>query len=89
MKLALLLDRQDICIVEVAKPEAGCVSITNYAQTEIAWSLAWAPDSNYLAYINTEGEIQVFSFLNHETYLIADTDNLLYLPIGSTLLWGR
>lgn len=89
-KLALVLDQRDICIVDVVENSTSCVPITNYFKAENkVWSLTWSPDSNYIAFIRTDGEINVFSLHDHETYKIANVDDLYYLPIGSNSGWVR
>ncbi|MEK6752892.1 MAG: hypothetical protein AABZ00_11585 [Chloroflexota bacterium] len=89
-KLALVLDQQDICIVDVSEKKPKCFLISNYYQSEnyIA-RLAWSPDSQYIAFISGAGEIQVHSVKDNKTYLIATIDNLSTLPIGSELIWRR
>jgi hypothetical protein len=89
-RLALVLDQKDICIVDVAKQKPSCDSITNYGQSEDEIrSLAWSPDSNYLAFKQSNGKIQVFSFRDNAAYLIAKVDDVNYLPIGNNLVWGQ
>jgi WD40 repeat protein len=89
-KLALVLDRKDICIVDVLESEPNCALITNYFGSEFRISrLAWSPDSTHLAFIVGDGEIHVYALEESASLFITHTDELSSLPIESDLVWGR
>jgi WD40 repeat protein len=86
-KLALVLDQQDICIIDMLGREPACSLITNYYSSEHYISrLSWSPDSRYVAFIAGDDTIQVYSINDEKTYHIAD---LSTSPIGSDLVWGN
>lgn len=88
-KLALVLDQQDICIISVSDGGRDCAAISNNFGTEYKIrSLAWSPDSRYLAFRGFNGKVQVYSIEDRTTNFIVDTHDLSSSPVGNNLVWG-
>ena len=86
-KIALVLNNQDICVIELFKDENSCNLITNnYGTDDKFGSMAWSPDSDYLAFI-IRTEILVYSINSKESYYIGNTKDLSRY-IGGNLVWS-
>ena len=89
-KLAMVLDQQDICIIDVLNKVDECKLITNNYGTEIGiLGLAWSPDIKYLAYIISGNDIQVLSLEDETIYSLANIVDLSTFPLRHNLVWGR
>lgn len=88
-KIAFLLDLHNVCIVALSELHQGCKLLPNLDEVDNqVWSLAWSPDSNYLAYITSDGKIGVFSLRDNESHLITDVRGEPIFHYGY-LIWGK
>ncbi len=86
-RIALVLDQQDICVIDLSEDETNCHLITdNYGTDNYFASMTWSPDSNYLAFI-INNEILVYSITSKKTHVIGNKKDLSQY-IGSNLVWS-
>ena len=91
-KLALVLDQQDICIMDLSKKEAPCQVITNNIGSDrYVKAVTWSVDSQWLAYMMMDTRLQVYSIQEARTYTIADFKGVSSddCSIGLNMVWGR
>ncbi len=90
-KLALVLDRQDICIQDLSQKDTPCQMISNnFGSDRYVNGVTWSVDSQWLAYMMRDMPLQVYSIQDEKTYTLADFTNVASDElIGLHMVWGK